>query len=158
MCTKNMEFLKILSPVGLMLYESLLRERFQEFSISTSSATSSTSPMSSWRPASRKKLMLLQNLLKTQFLCIIQLIPQHCRFVPSHLQFCFFVGSEGPCSPDLAVWTLESKRAAMQIAKRNVEEHYSVVGLTSDLKGTVKLLEAYLPRFFKGTSWDKERL
>ena len=73
MCTKNMEFLKILSPVGLMLYESLSREQFQEFSISTSSSTSSTSPMFNWRPASRMKLMLMKYLLKTQCFSVIQL-------------------------------------------------------------------------------------
>ncbi len=38
-------------------------------------------------------------------------------------------------------------------------KYYSVVGIASDLQGTVKLLGAYLPsRFFKGTSFDKQRL
>ncbi len=41
-------------------------------------------------------------------------------------------------------------RAALQAAKSNVEEHYAVVGLLSDLEGFVQLLEAMLPDFFAG--------
>ncbi len=44
---------------------------------------------------------------------------------------------------------MEQNVAALQLAKSNVENHYSVVGLSSDIHGTLRLLEAYLPRFFK---------
>ena len=39
-----------------------------------------------------------------------------------------------------------------QTAKRNIENHFSVVGLTSHMKSTFKLFEAYLPSFFSGAS------
>ena len=39
-----------------------------------------------------------------------------------------------------------------QTAKRNIENHFSVVGLTSHMKSTFKLFEAYLPSFFRGAS------
>ena len=37
-----------------------------------------------------------------------------------------------------------------QQAKYNVENFYSVVGLTSHMKSTMALFEAYLPKFFTG--------
>ena len=70
---------------------------------------------------------------------------------PAAIQLCYFVGPEGPCSPEnIRNASLESWNIAAQKAKFNVEKHYSVVGLTSNLRGTIKLLEAYLPRFFHG--------
>ena len=38
--------------------------------------------------------------------------------------------------------------AIKQEAKYNIENYYSVVGLTSHMSSTFKLFEAYLPRFF----------
>ena len=35
-------------------------------------------------------------------------------------------------------------------AKQNVEEQYSVVGIMEEFEKTFQVLEAYLPRFFKG--------
>lgn len=38
----------------------------------------------------------------------------------------------------------------MQRAKRNVEEHYAVVGTWEDTNTTLSVLEGYIPRFFAG--------
>lgn len=40
----------------------------------------------------------------------------------------------------------------MQKAKRNVEKHYSVVGVLEEMDVTLKVLENYIPRFFTGAS------
>ena len=37
----------------------------------------------------------------------------------------------------------------MQRAKRNVEQHYSVVGVLEDMDITLQVLEGYIPRFFR---------
>ena len=34
---------------------------------------------------------------------------------------------------------------ALQLAKKHIEEEYSVVGITEDLKNTMVLLENYIP-------------
>ncbi|XP_017041502.1 heparan sulfate 2-O-sulfotransferase pipe isoform X3 [Drosophila ficusphila] len=39
---------------------------------------------------------------------------------------------------------------AMQRAKKNVEEHYAVVGTWEDTNTTLSVLEGYIPRFFAG--------
>ena len=39
-----------------------------------------------------------------------------------------------------------------QVAKWNVERSYSVVGITSHLDISIKVMEDYLPRFFSGAS------
>ncbi|XP_037718596.1 heparan sulfate 2-O-sulfotransferase pipe-like isoform X3 [Drosophila subpulchrella] len=39
---------------------------------------------------------------------------------------------------------------AMQRAKKNVEEHYAVVGTWEDTNTTLSVLEGYIPRFFSG--------
>ncbi len=46
----------------------------------------------------------------------------------------------------------------LQMAKQNVENHYSVVGLTERLEDTLILFEAYLPRFFKVNNKSKKRI
>jgi len=38
----------------------------------------------------------------------------------------------------------------MQRAKKNVEEHYAVVGTWEDTNTTLSVLEGYIPRFFSG--------
>ena len=46
----------------------------------------------------------------------------------------------------------------MKKAMENVEKHYAVVGILSELNKTLTVLEHYVPRFFKGalhTYWGK---
>ena len=46
----------------------------------------------------------------------------------------------------------------MKKAMENVEKHYAVVGILSELNKTLTVLEHYVPRFFKGaleTYWSK---
>ncbi len=45
--------------------------------------------------------------------------------------------------------TFES-REALARAKRNVEERYAVVGVTEDFHKSLRVLEAYVPRYFAG--------
>ena len=40
----------------------------------------------------------------------------------------------------------------MQRAKRNVEEHYSVVGILEEMDVTLQVFEKYVPRFFNGAT------
>ena len=49
---------------------------------------------------------------------------------------------------------------ALQMAKRNVEKYFAVVGVLEDMSTTIKVLEGYIPRFFKQASsfWEGERL
>ena len=39
---------------------------------------------------------------------------------------------------------------ALQAAKYNLEKHYAVVGLASDLERSLAVMESYLPRYFSG--------
>ena len=39
---------------------------------------------------------------------------------------------------------------ALQAAKFNLEKHYAVVGLASDLEMSLAVMESYLPRYFSG--------
>jgi len=41
---------------------------------------------------------------------------------------------------------------AMQRAKKNVEKHYSVVGVLEEMDVTLKVLENYIPKFFTGAT------
>ena len=43
-------------------------------------------------------------------------------------------------------------RAALEKAKFNAENYYSVIGDVSDLEATLSVLENYLPRYFHGAS------
>ena len=43
-------------------------------------------------------------------------------------------------------------RAALEKAKFNAENYYSVIGDVSDLEATLSVLENYLPRYFNGAS------
>ena len=40
----------------------------------------------------------------------------------------------------------------MQRAKRNVEQHYAVVGILEEMDVTLQVLEKYVPKFFGGAS------
>ncbi|XP_059078770.1 heparan sulfate 2-O-sulfotransferase 1-like [Tigriopus californicus] len=59
------------------------------------------------------------------------------------LQLTYFCGSALECSQ---VGNLR----ALQQAKSNLERHYSVVGIMSDLETSLRVMEAYLPAFFTG--------
>lgn len=60
-------------------------------------------------------------------------------------QVTFFCGSALEC---LRV----NSRVALLKAMHNVEKHYSVVGLSSDMGASLGLMEAYIPRFFRGAA------
>ena len=72
----------------------------------------------------------------------------------AQIQFFFFCGQNPEC------FTEEPSKSgrALQRAKFNVEQYYSVVGLTSETKKTLELFEAYLPNFFKNVTNVYEEL
>ncbi len=80
--------------------------------------------------------------------CVLSGDPE-CAFDPNNPNFLveqqltYFCGSAAECS-QVGNW------AALQVAKRNVESDYVVVGDSGNLEMTVSVLEALLPRFFKG--------
>ena len=43
-----------------------------------------------------------------------------------------------------------NSQAAFEIAKSNVEKYFAVVGITEQMKDSVTVMEAKLPKFFKG--------
>lgn len=51
-----------------------------------------------------------------------------------------------------------SRRAVAQ-AKRNIEHHYILVGITEEMRGFFELIEVLLPRFFKSAPqvYDENR-
>ncbi|XP_017041501.1 heparan sulfate 2-O-sulfotransferase pipe isoform X2 [Drosophila ficusphila] len=54
------------------------------------------------------------------------------------------------CGQVTAVCMPFNSHEAMQRAKKNVEEHYAVVGTWEDTNITLSVLEGYVPRFFAG--------
>ncbi|XP_050741999.1 heparan sulfate 2-O-sulfotransferase pipe isoform X2 [Drosophila biarmipes] len=54
------------------------------------------------------------------------------------------------CGQVQAVCMPFNSHEAMQQAKKNVEEHYAVVGTWEDTNITLSVLEGYIPRFFSG--------
>ncbi|XP_052843961.1 heparan sulfate 2-O-sulfotransferase pipe isoform X4 [Drosophila gunungcola] len=54
------------------------------------------------------------------------------------------------CGQNMKVCMSFNSHEAMQRAKRNVEEHYAVVGTWEDTNVTLSVLEGYIPRFFTG--------
>ena len=40
----------------------------------------------------------------------------------------------------------------LMVAKSNADKHFSVVGIVSDLKMSLRVMEGMLPRFFSGAS------
>ncbi|XP_044314206.1 heparan sulfate 2-O-sulfotransferase pipe isoform X3 [Drosophila rhopaloa] len=54
------------------------------------------------------------------------------------------------CGMNMEVCMPFNSHEAMQRAKKNVEEHYAVVGTWEDTNITLSVLEAYIPRFFAG--------
>ncbi|XP_017072086.2 heparan sulfate 2-O-sulfotransferase pipe isoform X3 [Drosophila eugracilis] len=54
------------------------------------------------------------------------------------------------CGQVTAVCMPFNSHEAMQRAKKNVEEHYAVVGTWEDTNVTLSVLEGYIPRFFAG--------
>ncbi|XP_033157890.1 heparan sulfate 2-O-sulfotransferase pipe-like isoform X5 [Drosophila mauritiana] len=54
------------------------------------------------------------------------------------------------CGQNMAVCMPFNSHEAMQRAKKNVEEHYAVVGTWEDTNITLSVLEGYIPRFFSG--------
>uniref|UniRef100_A0A914UGW5 Uncharacterized protein n=1 Tax=Plectus sambesii TaxID=2011161 RepID=A0A914UGW5_9BILA len=61
------------------------------------------------------------------------------------LQVPFFCGHSSLCWEAGNAWALEQ-------AKRNLINHYLLVGITENIDQFIELLEATLPRFFKGAS------
>ncbi|XP_072157960.1 uronyl 2-sulfotransferase homolog pip isoform X2 [Bemisia tabaci] len=61
-------------------------------------------------------------------------------------QTMFFCGQGNECLPF-------NSQAALENAKRAVEENYAVVGILEDMNTTLTVLENYVPRFFKGSSY-----
>ena len=60
-------------------------------------------------------------------------------------QYSFFCGNSRECY-------FYNYKPALQLAKYNVENHYAVVGLAEDMELTIKIMEKYLPRYFKNAS------
>ncbi|XP_017957434.1 heparan sulfate 2-O-sulfotransferase pipe-like isoform X4 [Drosophila navojoa] len=56
------------------------------------------------------------------------------------------------CGQQRALCMPFNSRSAMQQAKRNVEQHYAVVGTWEDTNTTLRVLEAYIPRYFAGAT------
>ena len=50
----------------------------------------------------------------------------------------------------LACFSEHNNVKALVTAERNVEEHYSVVGILEDLKMSFTVFEKYLPKYFTG--------
>jgi len=55
----------------------------------------------------------------------------------------FFCGNDIECSK-------HNDRAALDAAKRNVENFYEVVGVLEDLELSIKILEKKIPQYFAG--------
>ena len=60
-------------------------------------------------------------------------------------QLTYFCGSATEC-------LLPVSRPALARAKRNLEEGYAVVGVAGDVNTSLKVMAAYLPRFFIGAT------
>ena len=75
-----------------------------------------------------------------------------CELSSSYLmeqQFTYFCGSAPECRQ-------MSNRKALNVAKYFAERFYSVIGITERLELTFQVLEAFLPRFFNGSSKLRE--
>ena len=68
-------------------------------------------------------------------------------------QYSFFCGNSRECY-------FYNYKPALQLAKYNVENHYAVVGLAEDMELTIKIMEKYLPRYFKNAAqiYNREHL
>ncbi|XP_076304948.1 uronyl 2-sulfotransferase-like isoform X2 [Tachypleus tridentatus] len=87
-----------------------------------------------------------QTWLKKDFKeCVLKSDPE-CTFIsgqPYDLTIPYFCGHEDECMILNSEWALEK-------AKENVEKYYSVVGVLEQMDITIKVMEAYLPQFFRG--------
>ncbi|XP_073838073.1 uronyl 2-sulfotransferase homolog pip-like [Musca autumnalis] len=90
--------------------------------------------------------------------CVLSDDPE-CQYVPYSIkdpvgnhkrQSLFFCGHDEVCLP------FDSPKA-IQIAKRNVELDYAVVGSWEDTNITLTVFEHYIPRFFKGAKATFEK-
>lgn len=52
------------------------------------------------------------------------------------------------CLLPVILFIFRQLKYVSQLAKHNIENHYSVVGITDHLKSTFSLFKYYLPRFF----------
>ena len=48
--------------------------------------------------------------------------------------------------------TIHFEKEALAQAKRNIERHYAVVGLSEDLHGFFSILEVLAPHYFRGAT------
>ena len=64
-----------------------------------------------------------------------------CQFCTSLVEF---------CNKTVNNITSDEMWIMLQIAKHNIEFHYSVIGIKQNIKGSLLLYEHYLPRFFQG--------
>ncbi|KAG8180166.1 hypothetical protein JTE90_020464 [Oedothorax gibbosus] len=78
--------------------------------------------------------------------CVLTPDPE-CTFMDGHnyseVQLPYFCGQEPECQ-------LLNDAGALQKAKQNIERYYAVVGTLEHMNVTLQVLEATLPRFFKG--------
>ena len=73
-----------------------------------------------------------------------------CQFCGKIIEYCGAKKAKDISSDEM--WILQ------QIARYNIENHFSVVGLKENIKSSLKLLQNYLPRFFSGAAQFFERL
>jgi len=103
------------------------------------------------------------NWLRKDFDTCVRTFNQECQYVPGRRhdgfgdhrrQTMFFCGHKEDC-------TGFNTEIAMKKAMENVEKHYAVVGILSELNKTLTVLEHYVPRFFKGaleTYWKEQHM
>jgi len=103
------------------------------------------------------------NWLRKDFDTCVRTFNQECQYVPGRRhdgfgdhrrQTMFYCGHKEDC-------TGFNTEIAMKKAMENVEKHYAVVGILSELNKTLTVLEHYVPRFFKGaleTYWKEQHM
>ena len=81
-----------------------------------------------------------------------------CNNIATSHQSCFLAGHIPACRKTEEVFSQEELNQITQMAKFNIENNYSVVGITDFMGATFKVLENVLPRFFNGSVAKYEEL